>query len=91
MVFQFVQIGNDEGAEEYLSYLGTKSEVAEYVHVIPGTTVTEILDKLNLRNEGPKARSSNTTCNKCSTSFPSRNALFLHLHSSQHFIDNPST
>ena len=46
MVFQFVQVGNDKSAEEYLRKLGTESEVAEYVHVIQGATVTEILDKL---------------------------------------------
>ena len=51
MVFQFVQVGNDKGAEEYLRKLGTESEVAEYVHVIQGATVTEILDKLKLQNE----------------------------------------
>ena len=46
MVFQFVQIGNDSEAEAYLSYLGTESPVAEYVHVILGTTVRKILDEL---------------------------------------------
>ena len=50
MVFQFVQVGNDKGAEEYLRKLGTESEVAEYVHVILGTTVTEILDELKLQS-----------------------------------------
>ena len=51
MVFQFVQVGNDKSAEEYLRKLGTESEVAEYVHVILGATVTEILDELKLQNE----------------------------------------
>ena len=45
MVFQFVQIGDDEEAEKSLRKLGNESEVAKYVHVIPGTTVTDILSK----------------------------------------------
>lgn len=43
MVFQFVQIGNDEEGGAYLKDLGEESEVAEYVHVIPGMAVMEIL------------------------------------------------
>ena len=53
MVFQFVQVGDDSEAEEFLRKLGTESSVAEYVHVILGTTVMKILDELEekLRNE----------------------------------------
>ena len=40
-------MGNDKDAEEYLRKLGTESEVAGYVHVILGATVTGILDELD--------------------------------------------
>jgi len=46
VVFQFVQVGNDTDAEEYLRKLNEESGVAQYVHVASGTAVTEILDTL---------------------------------------------
>ena len=46
MVFQFIQVGHDQGGEEYLRKLSDESLVAEYVHVVPAVALMEILDEL---------------------------------------------